>query len=84
MEKKEKQVEKKPCGFYCIHSKDANLAIIPVMDNCDVAPMACSIAEILPKLWQICSSLKELTLTFTPESVDGSEVESKDIITFNR
>lgn len=79
-----KNVEKKPYGYYCIHSKDVNLTIIPVMDSSDVAAMACSIADVLPKLWQICTSFNELTLTFTPESADGSEVESKDIITFNR
>ena len=82
MEKK--NVEKKPYGYYCIHSNDVNLAFIPVMDSTDVALMACSICEILPKLWQICTNLKELILTFTPESADVSDIESKDIITFNR
>ena len=81
----EKKIEeKKPYGYYCIHSNDVNLAFIPVMDSTDVALMACSICEILPKLWQICTNLKELTLTFTPESSDVGDMVNKDIITFKR
>ena len=82
MEKKNEV--KKPYGYFCIHTNNINLSLIPVPDKDSMASMACSICDILPKLWQICTCFKELTLTFTPESADVAEIESKDIITFNR
>lgn len=77
---KEIKEEIKPYGFFIIHTHDLELAKVPIMNFADYAPMACSIAEILPKLWQICTSLDHLAYYFDREVIK----DKKDIIEFKR